>query len=95
MRRTALAVALLACIAALAPHTAANACLGEYSVCAGSGECTLGPCGLCAAGQYLCPDMHTCVAAAADYVTCPGLRGTHLDWTLGVEEVRDRIALFF
>ncbi|EOD11024.1 hypothetical protein EMIHUDRAFT_248116 [Emiliania huxleyi CCMP1516] len=40
----------------------------------------------CKRGQYLCPsDSRTCVDSAADYAKCPGIKGTHLDWTLGTE----------
>lgn len=37
------------------------------------------------AGRYICPDGITCIANADAYTTCPGLRNTHLDWTLPVE----------
>ena len=59
-----------------------NVCLGEYSVCKVTGECSLGACGVCKKGEYVCPDQTTCVASAADYLNCPNLKGTHLDWTL-------------
>ena len=61
-----------------------NPCVGEFSHCA-DGSCSLGPCGVCTSGQYLCPDFKTCVADAASYVHCPGLVGTHLDWKSPVE----------
>ena len=32
-----------------------NACLGEYSFCPSTGECTLSTCGACGAGEYRCP----------------------------------------
>lgn len=64
-----------------------NACLGEFSQCPGSLECSLGPCGHCKAKQYLCPDMQTCVDGPEGYFNCPGLKGTHLDWTMDVEAV--------
>ena len=66
----------------LDPHP----CAGEFSHCA-DGSCTLGPCGVCASGQYVCPDFKTCVGSAAAYVQCPGLKGTHLDHELS-EELR-------
>ena len=45
-----------------------------------------GYCGRCKAGQYLCPsDQQTCVDSAADYVDCPKVTGTHLDWKLDIE----------
>jgi beta-glucosidase len=31
------------------------------------------------------------VGSADEYGTCPGLRGTHLDWTLGIEERLDHL----
>ena len=68
------------------------ACLGEYLLCP-TNDCALiaAHCGRCAAGQYLCPDTKTCVANAAAYMQCPGITGTHLDWTLPVDE---RVNLF-
>ena len=66
-----------------------NVCLGEYAVCANSGECTLGACGVCRKGQYVCPDQKTCVDSAVEYIHCPNLRGTHLDWTLSEEKRLD------
>mmetsp|Transcript_6740 Transcript_6740/g.11838 ORF Transcript_6740/g.11838 Transcript_6740/m.11838 type:complete len:903 (-) Transcript_6740:77-2785(-) len=42
-------------------------CEGEFSECAATGECTLGPCpGTCGRGQYQCPDLKTCVDSVAD-----------------------------
>ena len=74
---------------------AALNCLGEFSLCA-DGSCTLTNgtgCGRCAAGEYLCPsDQRTCVPDAASYVHCPGLRGTHLDWTLPLDARLDYLA---
>ena len=44
----------------------------------------------CTAGQYVCPSDHrTCVDSAADYAKCPGMTGTHLDASLGVEQRLD------
>ena len=67
--------------------TAATSCLGEFSMCA-SGACSMSDdCGQCKRGEFLCPsDQRTCVPNAAAYTTCPGLKGTHLDWTLSEEE---------
>lgn len=65
-------------------------CLGEFTMCPSSGECSMGPCGACTHGQYLCPsDQKTCVDSAADYINCPMIKGTHLDWTLSEEERLD------
>ena len=94
----ALTMALLLCLllaapaaaATLAPAPQAPACLGEFSLCAGTGECTLGACGRCRRGEYLCPsDQRTCVRSAAAYAQCPGINGTHLDWKLGEEKRLD------
>ena len=44
-------------------------------------------------GWYLCPsDQKTCVPSAEEYVKCPGMRGTHLDWTLDIEARLDYLA---
>lgn len=80
---------LVAAVRAGVPHghgvVDPNACMGEFSRC-DDNSCTLGPCGLCpTAGQYLCPDLKTCVRSAAAYIECPGIVGTHLDHTLDVE----------
>ena len=75
--------------ATIATARAFDECLGEFSVCPGDGSCTMTNgtgCGVCGAGEYLCPsDQSTCVASAAAYTSCPGLAGTHLDATLGFE----------
>jgi hypothetical protein len=79
------AAALLTNAATTSTAVAASPCLGEFSVCPSTGECTMssGTCGRCKKGQYLCPsDQRTCVASAEAYTTCPGMRGTHLDWQL-------------
>ncbi|EDQ86438.1 uncharacterized protein MONBRDRAFT_28325 [Monosiga brevicollis MX1] len=67
-----------------------NACFGEYALCP-SGECTLTDCGVCRTGEYVCPlrdsdNKTVCVRSADDYVRCPGLTGTHLDWNLTTEQ---------
>ncbi len=43
-------------------------------------------CGSCTSGQYRCPLSTTCVNSAAEYMQCPNLTGTLLDWNLPVEE---------
>ena len=68
------------------------ACLGEFTQCPGSGECTMSAttCGRCSAGQYLCPsDQKTCVADAAASASCPAMAGTHLAASLSVEQRLD------
>ena len=87
MRATLLAVALCA---ALASCAASDACLGQFQVCS-AGDCVVSPadCGACGAGQYLCPDRQTCVDGAVAYDGCPGIKGTHLDWTLSVDQRLD------
>eukprot|EP01084_Bolivina_argentea_P169080 293127_1 len=62
-------------------------CLGEFELCK-TGDCVMCSknCGKCLQGQYLCPISKTCVNSAADYVNCPGIKGTHLDWTLTIEQ---------
>lgn len=81
-----------ACVSGTNPaYKPPTPCLGEFTRCPDSGVCTMSAhwCGSgssCKAGQYLCPsDSKTCVDSAADYLACPGLNGTHLDHTLGVE----------
>ena len=71
--------------AAQPPPTHASACLGEFSLCNGTGACTLTDCSLCAKGEYRCPLSATCVSGPAAYTECPGLKGTHLDATLDDE----------
>lgn len=74
-----------AILTATARRVAERDCLGEFSMC-DSGECSMGPCGGCEPGQYLCPsDQTTCVDSAADYTKCPGIKGTHFDWTMDDE----------
>ena len=79
---------LLGCVGAGVSTVWAD-CLGEYQECS-SGECTLfdcdGPGPHCAKGQYRCPISNTCVQGAAGVLKCPGLAGTHLDYTLDTEE---------
>ena len=71
------------------PATAAAQplCLGEFIPCSTTGACVLdaSQCGDCGRGQYRCPLSKACVASAADYPSCPGLKGTHLDASLDDE----------
>jgi hypothetical protein len=74
--------------------TADAACLGEFARCVPAGDCAMSMthCGKCKPNQYLCPsDQKTCVASAADYGACPGIKGTHLDSTLPAEQRIDYI----
>ena len=69
-------------------------CGGEYSLC-DDGSCALtkAACGVCAAGQYVCPLSTTCLSSLEQYAShCPGLTGTHLDWTLSEEQRLDEYA---
>eukprot|EP00040_Diaphanoeca_grandis_P032448 m.196622 g.196622 ORF g.196622 m.196622 type:complete len:903 (+) comp32628_c0_seq1:29-2737(+) len=63
-------------------------CLGEFTPCSG-GSCSMGNCTNCKSGQYLCPSDQTTCVELKDYLTCPGLKGSHLDPTVNIE---DRIA---
>ncbi|KNC55776.1 glycoside hydrolase family 3 domain-containing protein [Thecamonas trahens ATCC 50062] len=38
------------------------------------------------AGAYVCPDHKTCVPSAAEFTSCPGVKGTHWDVSLSVAE---------
>lgn len=89
MRTTLSALALALALAAR--RARADPCLGEFEYCPLTGECVLDSsgCGKCTSGQYLCPDFATCVLGAVGYLECPGLRGTHLDWTLPIEQRLD------
>ena len=72
-------------------------CLGEYGWCNQTNSCTLSDCTSCSAGEYRCPlpdtshspPWATCVRGAAGYRTCPHMKGTHLDWTLTLDERLD------
>jgi hypothetical protein len=73
-------------------------CLGEFIPCEDLSSCVMdvGLCGKCQHGAYLCPstqakDTPTCVPTAADYVKCPDMKGTHLDWTMDAEARVDYI----
>eukprot|EP01084_Bolivina_argentea_P317679 550831_1 len=72
-----------------------NNCLGEFAQCNTTNECTMSVndcnkyCGSSASGKYVCPISKQCVDTVADYMNCPGIKGTFLDWTLSID---DRIA---
>lgn len=73
------------------PPSNPSACFGEFSLCPTTGECTLTYCdGVCKAGEYRCPlSSHDCFSSVGQYIHCPGIKGTHLDWTLDDEERLD------
>jgi beta-glucosidase len=76
------------------PVRAVDFCGGEYSLC-GDGSCALVPsrsCGICKTGQYVCPLSNTCFDSLDEYTKCPGLRGTHFDWSLPENERLDKLA---
>ena len=84
-------VVMLSALATTPPAVdPAAACLGEYQLCE-SGECTLFNCSanVCKAPTpYRCPlptvGTYACAAATTYRTACPGLKGSHLDWTLSV-----------
>ena len=92
----ALLVPLMGAASSVPPPdpTSRGKCLGEYAWCNQTGSCTLSDCTSCSAGEYRCPlpdTSHTppraiCVEGAAGYLACPHMKGTHLDWTLSLEE---------
>lgn len=85
-------IAYLSAARAESSSASTHACLGEFTPCRKTRECVMDEsfCGTCKPGQYLCPsDQKTCVDSAADYVKCPKMKGTHLDWTLPIEQRLD------
>eukprot|EP01084_Bolivina_argentea_P041029 75712_1 len=62
-------------------------CLGEFQLC-DSGDCTMSPksCGICSSGQYICPISKHCINNVSEYINCPMLKNTHLDWTLPLSQ---------
>jgi beta-glucosidase len=68
-----------------------NLCLGDWSTCSdGSCALTVDQCGSCPKGQYVCP-LSTSCSADGSFASCPGLKGTHFDQSLTVEERLDYI----
>ena len=69
-------------------------CLGEFQQCT-SGECANSQndcgkyCGSSADGKYVCPISKTCIDSVSDYPSCPGLKGTHLDTSLTLDQRLD------
>eukprot|EP01084_Bolivina_argentea_P041129 75902_1 len=65
-------------------------CLGEFQYCkiSGGGVCAMDCANatLCKNSQYVCPISKHCIDKVEDYVNCPQLKGTHLDWNLTLEE---------
>eukprot|EP00030_Apusomonadida_sp_AF-17_P007579 a841981_43.p1 GENE.a841981_43~~a841981_43.p1 ORF type:complete len:887 (-),score=386.87 a841981_43:100-2733(-) len=63
-----------------------NVCLGDFIVCPNLSCAKFSQdCAACPAGEYVCPDHATCVAASA-WSSCPGVAGTHFDTTLSIAE---------
>lgn len=61
------------------------------TLCTAYRECTLFQCDdptvhHCSANQYRCPLSNHCVESADALDTCPGIKGTHLDHTLSIDE---------
>lgn len=85
--RCAAIAALVALVAAACGAATAPNCVGEFSLCP-DGSCVLvdADCGKCPSGHYLCPDRVACVETAAEWGGCPGVRGTHFDTSLSIEE---------
>jgi len=74
------------------PSAELKYCGGEYSVCSdGSCALTKAACGTCPAGTYVCPLSKTCLSSLDEYASCPGLNGTHFDWTLSEEQRLDAL----
>ena len=42
-----------------------------------------------ATGKYVCPISKKCINSVADYPSCPGLKGTHLDTSLTLDQRLD------
>eukprot|EP01084_Bolivina_argentea_P001599 2951_1 len=65
-------------------------CLGEFEYCpVGNGGVCAIDCAnatLCKSGQYVCPISKICINSVDEYINCPQLTGTHLDYNLTVEE---------
>lgn len=76
----------------IATTKACHFCAGEFSVCP-DGSCALvsSSCGICNVSQYACPLSKHCFNSIDEYVACPQLAGTHLDWRLAEEERLDRL----
>lgn len=68
-------------------------CSGEFSLC-NDGSCALvdSACGRCQPEQYACPMSSTCIDEIEDYVKCPGLQNTYLDWTRSEDERLDMLS---
>jgi beta-glucosidase len=90
LRLVLLSTAAAAASAAL--PTAPGLCAGEWSTCS-NGVCALvaSQCNQCAPGRYACPFSSSCFDGAAGFSTCPGLKGTHFDSSLSIEQRLDFI----
>eukprot|EP01084_Bolivina_argentea_P093488 168142_1 len=75
-------------------HQTSSECLGEFQQCE-SGECANSPndcgkyCPSSSTGKYVCPISKTCINSVVDYPSCPGLKGTHLDASLSLQQRLD------
>ena len=85
MTSVALSLALLLALCSTLPTAVlAGSCPSPFEVCTDTGACALDVslCGSCAAGELVCPLTNACVRIG-DERTCPGLKGTWFDESLG------------
>jgi hypothetical protein len=85
-------------LAGSAAHAALPPCAGEFSLCPNGQTCALVTATECAAPcsgatPYVCPLGGAAPACfdGRDYASCPGLKGTHFDSTLSIEQRLDFI----
>ena len=82
--------AIIGVIVVLHTTTSSNeTCLGEYQLCT-NGVCALTDADCLRrcheAGEYVCPITKQCVSGAEGYLECGGLKGTHLDYNLSLQQ---------
>ena len=72
-----------------------SSCLGEFQQVS-TGECTMSPndgnnkyCKAPSTGKYVCPISKVCIDNVGQYPSCPGIKGTHLDTSLTLEQRLD------